>query len=150
MRGSFINTKVLGGALVLISLQMTAVQTLAADLSVEDKIEIAKKRCAPPTNTDPVLQAETFKGDFTTEEMSALYDKVYQSEERLLNRVGFDPDSKKFLSIDRNDAETHTEYAEKAIQGIILQVEEILRRDYARHVFFPDLGHSHLYIPQEF
>lgn len=151
MGGSFTGLKTLGGVLVLIILQIVSVQqSLASNLTVDEKIEIAKNRCAPPTENEPVLYAETFSGDFTTEEMAELYEKVYKSDDRLLNRVGFHPDSKNFISIDKNDTETHTVFAEKAIKGVILQVEEILKRDYARHVFFPDLGHSHLYIPQDY
>lgn len=124
---------------------------MARSLSAEEKIEIAKKRCAPPTDEEPVIYGESFSGSyFSTEEMRDLYDKMYQSDERLLNRVGFYPDSKSFISMDKDDAETHTVFPEKAIKGVIRQVEEILKRDYARHVFFPDLGHSHLYIPMSY
>jgi hypothetical protein len=118
-------------------------------MTVDEKLEIAKSRCTPPRSFDPILDASTFSGKFTEAQMKELYEDVYQRPERLLNRVGYEVDGR-FISKNLDKPEEQTVFGERLIKGVILQVEEILKRDHARYVFFPDLGHSHFFIPLDY
>ena len=122
-------------------------------MSVEEKLEvaiqIAKTRCAPPQSSDPILYADVFKGQFTEDQMKELYDDVYRSPDRLINRVGFEFDGR-FVSRDLKDPKDFTVFNEEAIKGVIRQVEAVLKHDHARYIFFPDMGHSHFFIPLDY
>ena len=117
-----------------------------AGVSVEKKLEIAKSRCLPPRSSDPILYATIFNGLFTEKQMKELYEDVYKSPDRLVNRIGYEADGR-FVSRNLKKPSEYAVYNERVLKGIILQIEEILKRDHARYVFFPDLGHSHFFIP---
>lgn len=124
---------------------------LTNKLSLDEKVEIAKTRCAPKTTAEPVLYQQVFNDfNLSLNEMSSLYESVYNSDARLTNRVGYFSDSKKFTSIDLKNKRDSADFPEHYIKSIILHVENALKLKYVQYVFFPDMGHSHLFIPLDY
>lgn len=116
-------------------------------LSLEDKIALAKTRCAPPQKSDPIL-FNIFKFGMSQERIDELYPQVYGSSERLLNRVGYKSEVNSFVS--KKNEIFWVAFPEYYIKSIILQVENALRLNYAKYIFFPDMGHSHILIPLDY
>ena len=126
----------------------------AMGMSVEEKLKMARSRCTPPQSSDPILYGNVFsgpnKGQFTNEkQIKKLYQEVYKSSARLINRVGYEADGR-FVSRDLKNKTNYAVYNERIIKGIIKQVEAVLKHDHARYIFFPDMGHSHLFIPVDY
>ncbi|MGH1468886.1 MAG: hypothetical protein ACRBBP_08425 [Bdellovibrionales bacterium] len=118
-----------------------------SQLSLEDKISIAKTRCAPPASDEPYFFMDMFKQNTSMEEIDKLYIKVYNQEERLFNRAGFNQKSQTFVT--KNDSASVT-LPEHYIKSLILHVEKSLRLNYVKYIFFPDMGHSHLLTPEDY
>lgn len=119
----------------------------AAPIPVEEKLAIAKERCAPYKEGDAVLYRDKFKFGQTREAMAELYSEVYESEDRLKNRIGFYA-NEGFVS--GTEEGRKTLFPEHYLQAVIKQVENALRLTYVEHVFYSDMGHSHLFIPQDY
>ena len=121
---------------------------LTNKLSLNEKVEIAKSRCTPKTNAEPILYQQVFNDfNLSLTEMTNLYASVYESDARLSNRVGYFKGSKKFTSVDLENINDSADFPEHYIKSIILHVENALKLKYVQYVFFPDMGHSHLFIP---
>jgi hypothetical protein len=122
----------------------------AKQLTNEDKIAIAKERCTPKTVEEGVLYNNAFKGfNRSIEDLDSMYPEIYNSVDRLVNRVGYFEDTQSFVSKDTfTKTETQVVFPESLITAVTLQVENSLRLNYVKYVFFPDMGHTHLFIPQ--
>ncbi len=118
-----------------------------SSLSLEDKISIAKTRCAPPSPDESSFFMDMFKQSASMEEIDELYIKTYNQKERLLNRAGFNPATQTFIS---QDSTTSVTLPEHYIKSVILHIENALRLNYVKYIFFPDMGHSHLLVPNQY
>jgi len=139
----------LGVAQLILGVAFGLISSKAMGMSVDEKLEIAKSRCAPPESTEPVLYSNIFRGSFDKSQMKELYEIVYKSPKRLPNRVGYE-NSGLFISRSLNNFTNFTEFNENVLKAIIKQVEATLRHDHARYIFFPDMGHSHFFIPLDY
>jgi len=121
----------------------------ARQLTAADKIAIAKERCSPKAEDEGVLYNSAFKGfNRSIKDLDTLYPEIYNSKDRLVNRVGYYEDESSFVSKDSfTNTDTQVVFPESLIKAVTLQVENSLRLDYVKYVFFPDMGHSHLFIP---
>jgi len=124
----------------------------AQRLTQEDKITIAKERCTPKTATEGVLYKNAFLGfNRSVADLDDMYQRIYNSSDRLVNRVGFFEDEEAFVSKDTfTSTGDRVIFPESLITAVTLQVENSLRLNYVKYVFFPDMGHSHLFIPQDY
>lgn len=137
------------GVVLLVCSQSLGV--LTSSLSIEEKLEIAKTRCAPKTLEEPTLYQKVFnKFNMSLLEIENLYPIIYNSDARLTNRVGYFSETKKFTSVNLKNTSESADFPEHYIKSIILHVENALKLKYAQYIFFPDMGHSHLFIPLEY
>lgn len=120
----------------------------AGAMTLEEKIEIAKSRCdMAKSEPAPVLYANSFHFNMSLEEVDAAYVKTYASEERLLAHALYDAEKNHFIS---KKADEFLVFPEAYIKAVILHVENSLRLNYVRYIFFPDMGHSHMFVPQDY
>jgi len=124
----------------------------AQKLSIDNKIDIAKERCTPKTADEGVIYNTAFKGfNRSLEDLDQMYPAIYESADRLVNRVGYFQEDSAFISKDTfSNTGKQVVFSEELIKSITLQVEKSLNLNYVRYVFFPDMGHSHLFIPQDY
>lgn len=113
-------------------------------LSLDDKLEIAKNRCAPRVESESYFYMDMFRGSHSPEGIDALYTTVYNQDSRLYRRAGYDKSSNTFIT---QGDKVSVRLPEKYLKSVILHVENTLRLNYVKHIFFPDMGHSHLLIP---
>ncbi|MEO0335151.1 MAG: hypothetical protein AAF202_02075, partial [Pseudomonadota bacterium] len=112
----------------------------------------AKRRCAPALEDEPKVYSQDFKWGYEFQEMADRYKEIYQSGKRLHMRAYFDPAQDQFVfpgETTRGEAYT-VKIPTQFIANIGIHLEEGLKRDYADYVFFPDIGHSHFFIPVDF
>lgn len=129
-------------AVTLMSLSLQALPT--------DPIRIAETRCAPESASEPKLyRPDTMPGAegwfFDQTEMKTRYEQIYSSGKRLTNRA-FYRDNAFYIP----SAWGEIKLGEQAILAIISHVEEALRLAYAEYPYFPDMGHAHFHIPNDF
>lgn len=118
-------------------------------LQENDKMSIAAARCAPSIDAERTLYRNDVKagGLQSFSEMRSIYNEVYKSDRRLPSRVYLDPVSSNFISTNGRDS---VAFSEEMIKTITLHIETALKLKYADFIFFPDMGHSHLLIPQDY
>lgn len=101
-----------------------------------------------------------YREDFTVEgwymsfaTMKSKYEKIYQGGKRLLGRAFFGESQQKILLPTARGFHAGKagliELKPEFIESIQSHIEKALRLGYVDYVFFPDMGHSHMLIPQK-
>lgn len=101
-------------------------------------------RCQPAGKDDPVVYGNEFSWGQSREDQRKNFDTIYNSGKRLLGRAYFNEATKSFeISQDSGKVKIDPKF----IASITRHLEISLERQYAENIFFPDMGHSHFYIP---
>lgn len=108
-----------------------------------------QSRCAPSTASEPALYATDFKWGYERAQMIAHFTTIYDSGKRLPKRAYYDTTQKKFILPGDPSFGGDVELSERLIYSVRRHIEEALRLKYVDAIFFPDMGHSHYFIPQE-
>jgi hypothetical protein len=109
-------------------------------------LELSKKRCAPPTADEPLVYNSDFKWHYTLEQMAQRFDEIYNSGKRLDARAFYDSKSDQFFLVHRGFNSTNlVKIGPQFIKSVTRHIEVSLENKYAEFIFFPDMGHSHLY-----
>ncbi|MBT5095209.1 MAG: hypothetical protein HOM21_13230 [Halobacteriovoraceae bacterium] len=115
-------------------------------LTLSQKYELASQRCTKPGPSEPHLYSSEFHWNMTVPELNKIFPAVYNSGKRLKHRAYFEAGFK----LPHIPNQKTTLLTENFIKSLITQVEEAHRRGYVDALIFPDMGHSHFFIPQEF
>lgn len=108
--------------------------------------EIAK-RC-DPLKSDAPLYANDFKWGYEVQELISKFFEIYNSNKRLPQKAYWDQSSKKLLLPIRNEWGDPVPINENFVQSISRHIEKAFELKVIDGVFFPDMGHSHLLIPE--
>jgi hypothetical protein len=111
--------------------------------------EAIAARCAPPVEDEPILYANEFHWWYTHEEMMTRFDEVYSSGMRLFDRAYYDAEADEFAMPITETWGGRVVLSQRLIQSVGLHIQKALDRQYADAIFFPDMGHSHFFIPEE-
>ena len=106
-------------------------------------------RCARPTDDEEVVFSNDFKWGYTIESMGIRYEEIYASGKRLSNRAYYDPDTGSLVLPGTAAWGGDVVLSERLVENVTLHIEHALERGYADFIFFPDMGHSHLQIPED-
>ena len=109
---------------------------------------IAKADCTKPDLGHKELYFNEFGWGQNMGQMGELFEKIYNSPNRLKDRFYFDGEKyvAKFTFKDEGRLLT---VPESFINSITAQIEQALKRKYVDYVFFPDMGHSHFFVPED-
>jgi hypothetical protein len=107
------------------------------------------QRCGPPTEDEPVVYANDFKWDYSHEEMGVRFEEMYASGKRLQDRAYYDEVSGRYVMPLMEAWGGQTVASKRLVENVRLHIERALGRGYAEYPFFPDMGHTHLFIPRE-
>jgi hypothetical protein len=104
--------------------------------------------CAKET-TGPYVYSDDFHWGMTLDEIKEKGEEIYKSGKRLKKRAYFDGDNVvlPLAFFGGSDVVKLTPLFLKSVQR---HLEVALARGYIDAVIFPDLGHSHMFIPSEF
>ncbi len=136
--------------LIIISLTTFTLSPMA--LAKDALLAEAKQRCAPELKDDPAVYRDDFHWGYNIIEMGAHYEYIYNSGKRLPKRAYYDPITDQFYM----DQYEHSGERKKVtltsdfLIAIRQHIEEGLKREYVQYVFFPDMGHAHAFIPENY
>jgi len=114
----------------------------------EDMWEQIATRCTPPAEDEPIVYANDFKWGYTREEMATRADEMYESGKRLMDRAYYDEESGTFMLPISESWGGRVTLSQRLVENVTLHIHKALENGYAEHVFFPDMGHAHYFIPQ--
>lgn len=109
-----------------------------------DDIAIA---CPPPSASEEVIYQSDFRWDYSLPEMKSRFEEMYVSRKRLDNRAYRD-EAAGSLVLPAGDGKRPVKIGPVLTRALARHIERALELGYADAVFFPDMGHSHLLIPQ--
>lgn len=140
---------------VLISAALIAASLIGFTSTAQSNdpmLEEAKKRCAPELPDDLRVYSDDFSWNMSLEKMAQTYEFIYNSGKRLPKRAYFDPAKNKFYTdkYEFNGERKKVELSEDFLISVRQHIEEGLKREYVQYVFFPDMGHSHAFVPQTY
>ena len=131
--------------LFLLVFSSSAVAATAFDM------EVIKQRCAKPLAAEPVVYNSDFEWHQTVPQMKSRFERLYESGKRLFLRGFYDREQDSVvLQHSRLGKIVPVPLTEKFIKSVTLHVERALKLGYVSHVFFADMGHAHVHIPQAF
>jgi hypothetical protein len=113
-------------------------------------IEESKERCQLTYQQTEPTYSDEFSWGMTLMEMEDRFHSVYESGRRLPYLTHYEPESDTFyMHHGRGNNMRAFPINAQFIQNVVAQIEVAIDRGYADFVFFPDMGHSHLYFPLE-
>ena len=96
-----------------------------------------------------MLYSNAFIWGYTPELMRERFDEVYASGVRLDGRAYWDPDREMFVLPHNENWGGEVVLSQRLIENVRRHIEQALALGYVDHIFFPDMGHSHFFIPLE-
>lgn len=124
------------------AIHLTLILVLFSSLSVK------ASNCHQSSESDPILYGSHFKWGLSKQELLSLFDLTYQRPERLSHRAYLDNDGQTVIlpyDADRGGA-IRVSYG--FIESVQSHIEQALKLNFIEGVFFSDMGHSHLLIPE--
>jgi hypothetical protein len=109
--------------------------------------EIAQ-RCAPLSPVEKPLYSGEFHWGYDLPGMLQKFTEIYHSPKRLPRRASWDARQQVLKLPYDSDRGGDIAVGESFIRAIARQVERAFELKYVDAVFFPDMGHSHLLIPE--
>lgn len=104
-------------------------------------------RCAPPAAGEQKIWQSDFHWNYSLPEMKARFAEMYSSPKRLDRRAYWDQAAGKLMlpydAARGGDVEITAGFA----RAVARHIERAFELDYIDAVFFPDMGHSHLLVP---
>lgn len=104
--------------------------------------------CPPETPAEPKLYSSDVRWGLSLPEMMELYEKLYASDKRLSRRAYFNAAKGRFELPNAPEFGGPVVVSELTIKALARHIEAAFEKDYVDAVFFPDMGHSHLLIPE--
>jgi len=104
--------------------------------------------CPPETPAEPKLYSSDVRWGLSLPEMLDLYEKLYASDKRLVQRAYFNAAKGRFELPNAPERGGPVVVSELTVKALARHIEAAFEKDYIDAVFFPDMGHSHLLIPE--
>lgn len=133
-------------AIRLLSLILSTIVTSSA-LAGNSMSEIAQ-RCSAQPSTEPVLLQNDFSWGYSLPDMLKKFIETYASKKRLAARAYWNTEKQALMLPFLPEWGGEFEVNETFVRAVARHVEQALVLGYADGVFFPDMGHSHLLIPE--
>lgn len=122
----------------------------AAQISAGKPI-LSPSPCGPPNQNEEFLYSEDFHWNMTMEEIETKFTSIYSSQRRLKGRAYWDNQMGSYiLPLDHGGEIQKVKIGETFISSVSRHIEKALQLSLAKAVIFPDMGHSHLLIPEDY
>lgn len=116
----------------------------AQELNTPEQLAL---RCQPDNALDKKLHSGDFRWGYSIEELIHRFQDIYFSEKRLQKRMYWDKEKQSFYLPLTSSWGGPAVTPVKFVESVRRHVEEALRLKYVDGIFFPDMGHSHFYVP---
>lgn len=107
------------------------------------------ERCRPEGAGEAKLYSSDFHWNYSLPEMVRRFDEVYASDKRLSKRAYWNERARRFELPHDADRGGPVVLPESYVRSVARHVEAAFAEGYVDAVFFPDMGHSHLLVPEE-
>lgn len=125
---------------------LDALNTQIQELNTPENLAL---RCRPDNALDKILYSGDFRWGYSIDELVARFQEIYSSEKRLQKRMHWDEERQSlYLPLSSSWGGTAATPI-KFVESVRRHVEEALRLKYVDGIFFPDMGHSHFYVPND-
>lgn len=104
--------------------------------------------CTPQSAKDEVIYNSDFKWGLDLPSMLELFDKLYASPKRLDRHAYFDSKKGKYILPFADQQGGPIELPTAFVDSVTQHIEKAFQRKFIDAVFFPDMGHSHILIPE--
>lgn len=124
--------------------------TLSAFAKTE--VEFRQETCTPQKDGAPLVRNTDYSWNMSREDILAKQKEIYESGKRLQKRAYYDAKDKVIKApVDVfGDARDVMVVPDRLLKSVRAHIEQSLKRGYVDAIIFPDMGHSHYFIPQEF
>jgi hypothetical protein len=112
--------------------------------------EIRQESCQAPASDEPVVYSSDFKWGMNREDIRLKEKEIYESGKRLKERAHLNEQGELVVSVGSFNNDQFAKVPARFIESIRAHIENALRRKYVDAIIFPDMGHSHYFIPQDF
>ena len=112
-------------------------------------LEEAKERCLTHFTESPEIYANDYHWGYTLLEMEDRFEEIYSSGKRLNMHSEYLPEKNQFVVYYDDKKHFPVVINDQFIKSVTNQIEVAIENGFADFVFFPDMGHSHLYFPQD-
>lgn len=120
----------------------------AAQAKAAPRAAASSAECPPETAAEPKLYSSDVRWGLSMAEMMELYGKLYASDKRLKGRAYLNAEKGRYELPNPADFGGPVVVPEILIKALVRHIEAAFEKDYIDAVFFPDMGHSHLLIPE--
>lgn len=121
----------------------------AAEAKAVPRAAAASAACPPETAAEPKLYSSDVRWGLSMAEMMELYGKLYASDKRLKGRAYLNAGTGRYELPHPAEFGGPVVVPEMLIKALVRHIEAAFEADYVDAVFFPDMGHSHLLIPED-
>lgn len=136
---------------IILSLSvLVSTTSFAGDIESAFDMEVIKRRCGPAQAGEPIVYSSDFSWNQTLPQMKEKFEQIYHTDKRLKGRAYYDVAQNSVVLPQEvfGQGNKVVRLSERFLKSITLHVERALQRGYVNFVFFPDMGHSHIHIPQ--
>ena len=113
-------------------------------------VDQTRERCTTHHSLSQRLYREPFAWCASLEAMRGQFEETCNSDKRIPYHADYNRAMKSFcLYLQGVDGVKPVRITEKFIHSVTTHIETALREGYAHFVFFPDMGHAHLYFPAD-
>jgi hypothetical protein len=124
--------------------------SLSSFVAAASDFSMAKSRCQKPDTNEPLVYSSDFKWKTSRNEMKNKYIEIYESGKRLNKRAYYNGDDF-IIPVDVYGRKNVTfKLTERFLRNITDHIEQGLANKYVDFIMFPDMGHSHFFIPEKF
>jgi len=105
-------------------------------------------RCRPESDGDEKIYSSDFHWKYSLPEMKARFEEMYASAKRLPRRAYWNAEKGRLELPHDEGRGGPVAITDAFVRAVARHIERAYELDYIDAVFFPDMGHSHLLIPQ--
>ncbi len=103
--------------------------------------------CQPENVAGPFIYSNDFHWDFSLPELKEKFKQMYLSEKRLKQRAFFNEKTGQIILPFNESQGGNIVITEKFVDQVARHIQQGFEQGIVDAVFFPDMGHSHLFIP---
>lgn len=108
---------------------------------------VRSSTCGVQSGDESAVYSSDFSWNMSLEQIKAKYNEIYKSGKRLKLRAWYDGANIVMPHKERGDEVMPVKLPEQFIKSVRAHVENAFRLKYVDALIFPDMGHSHLFIP---
>ena len=130
------------------TLLLTHLCTFANAKTIGSTLKYRPEYCKEQVKEEPILYATDVSYSNSKEELMEDWSKVYYSGKRLEHRA-FVKEGQVYGKVSLYNDTEYFKLPSYFVENIKVHIEEALKKRLVDAIYFPDMGHSHFYIPMK-